>query len=286
MRIGIGGHFVARYGVDEGIRRMADQGYTNIDYNLCNTEEGLYLLGDNELAEATEAIKGALEKYGMTVEQVHGPWRYPPMDESEEDRAERLEKMTRCMVIASLLGAKYMVIHPLMPFGANSPEHPERVYSINRELLLRLADFGASVGVTVCLENMPFRKHPIHTVEQICGIVEDIDHENLAVCFDTGHANLTGENVGDCVRRIGKEKLAVLHVHDNCGDADAHDIVYNGNIDWSEFAAALNDIKYGGVLNFEVKIARNGDESDECIREREVATIAAAKRLLRELGRE
>ena len=121
------------------------------------------------------------------------------------------------------------------------------------------------------------------SVSALCKLEEYVD-----VLIPRGGETLVRAVTSQATMPVLKHYMGVCHafIDESANLEQAADIVYNGNIDWSEFAAALNDIKYGGVLNFEVKIARNGDESDESIREREVATIAAAKRLLRELGRE
>ena len=46
-------------------------------------EDARRLAHQKELAEAA----------GVSVHQVHGPWRWPPQDGTEEERAERMEKM-------------------------------------------------------------------------------------------------------------------------------------------------------------------------------------------------
>ena len=51
------------------------------------------------------------------ISQVHGPWRYPPKDDTAKDRRERLEKMKKAVIISALLDCKYLVIHPIMPVG-------------------------------------------------------------------------------------------------------------------------------------------------------------------------
>jgi sugar phosphate isomerase/epimerase len=275
MKIGFGNHYVNKYGVELGATKMAEDGYTHIDYNFANTDIELYTARDESFLLKVTSLRRALDKAGLKVEQIHGPWQYPPKDSTDDERAERFEKMTKAMVIARYLGAKYMAVHPLMPYGANSPENPEGVYEINRQFFAALANVGKNLGVTVCLENMPFNKHPIHSTEQICALVRDIDHPNLKVCFDTGHANCIGEGISESVKLIGKELLKIIHVHDNYGDKDSHNAPYDGTVDWSEFIEALYEIGYDGVMNLEVKIP--SDLTEEQIREAELSLLKTAK---------
>jgi sugar phosphate isomerase/epimerase len=56
------------------------------------------------------------------------------------------------------------------------------------------------------------------------------------------------------VRLIGKEYLAVLHVHDNNGRSDLHWNPYTGVIDWDDFSAALREIDFAGTVSLETAV--------------------------------
>lgn len=279
MKLGIGNYYIDRYGIDEGVRRMAADGYTSVDFNLTDTEGEIYAARDDEFFMQVTALRRKLNDVGITVGQIHGPWRYPPKDGTEDDRAERFEKMTKAMVIAHHLGAKYMAVHPLMPFGSDSPDEPELVREINLKFYKALANVGQSLGVTVCLENMPFMSFPLSTVKDIVDFLKEADHKGLAMCFDTGHTNLFGGSIGDEVR-YAKDYVKIIHVHDNMGDKDAHLPPYEGNIDWADLAEGLFDIGFDGTFTLEVS-PLSGEEhaenlSDEQIleKERSLAKIA------------
>ena len=274
MKIGISKHYIIKYGLEDGAARMVRDGYEYLDYSFSNTDSEIYAARDESFLTMVTSIRRTLDKAGVKVMQIHGPWQYPPKDGTDAERAERFEKMTKAMVIARYLGAKYMAVHPLMPYGADSPEDPEGVYAINRQYYAALANVGKNLGVTVCLENMPFRHHPIHTTEQICALVEDINHPYLKVCFDTGHSNFVGEVIGDSVRRIGKDLLKILHVHDNYGNKDAHSVPYDGTVDWMDFCEALYDIGYDGVMSLEVTLPSGLDGEELTEAERSLAKTA------------
>ena len=279
MKTGIRNYYIDRYGLDEGARLMAEHGYAYIDLQFTNTETEYYSAREEDFIEKIYAIKKGLAKHGISVSQIHGPWRIP-QDATEDDRAERFGKMTKAMVIAKHLGAKYMAVHPLMPYGANSPHNPEEVYAINKKYYEALAKVGAGLGVTVCLENMPFQDFPLSSCESIIKLVKDIDHPNLKICFDTGHANLIGERSGDCVRAIG-DLLKILHLHDNDGTEDTHLPPYDGNFDWADFIEGLYDIGYDGVMSLETEPIKEKDKalSPEEITARELSLAKYAKLL-------
>ncbi len=261
MRIGIGPYYLSRYGMTEGAVRMVQHGFTSLDFQLADTESEYYHPEhEGDFERKLVAIRRELKANGVTVHQIHGPWRYPAEDSTEEDRAERFEKMTMALVAARHLGAKYMAIHPVMPFGVEGFREPEELVRINKQFFTALANVGEKLGVYVCLENMPFTEFPLSTVEEIVDLVKEINHPYLKVCLDTGHANIFPTPIGECVKYIGKDLLAIVHVHDNYGDTDAHNNVYDGTVNWAEFAEALFDIGFDGVLNFETQPTTDTDD--------------------------
>lgn len=272
MKIGLCNYYLNKYGLEQGARRMSEHGYECIDFNFSDTETEYYTAREEDFVSNMMKIKKALSKHGVTVNQIHGPWRSPVQDATEDDRAERFGKMTKAMVMAKHLGAKYMAIHPLMPYGVNSSDNPEEVYRINKKYFEALAKVGMGLGVTVCLENMPFKSFPLSRTEDILKLVNDIDSPYLKVCFDVGHAHIMGESIYDSIKMLG-DNLKILHVHDNDGETDAHQPPYCGNIDWSEFAEALYDIGFEGTVSLETSPdISEGDSVEE--KELELAKFA------------
>lgn len=193
----------------------------------------------------------ALKKQGISVFQIHGPWVFPPKDSTEADRAELFGKMTKALGIARFFGAKYMAVHPLMPYGANSPEGAGEVYEINKKFFSALASVAGKLGVTLCLENMPFPEFPLSEAEKILELIKDISSPHLRLCFDVGHANIFDKRIGEVIREVGADYVKIIHAHDNLRDRDAHLPPYSGNVDWGDVCEALYDIGFDGVMNLE-----------------------------------
>lgn len=282
MKIGIAHYYLDRYGFEDGARKMAEHGYGALDFSFVSTDSIFYSDNEGDYLPLINEYLTALQKNNIVIEQIHGPWRYPPKDATEEDRAERFEKMVKSLKLAKLVGAKYVALHPLMPFGAESDENPEEVYKINNEYYSALAGVAEELGVTICLENMPFREFPLSSCEAIMALIKDINSPAIKFCFDTGHANYHGDPLGESVRKIGSEYLRILHVHDNDGSGDSHLPPYEGTIDWGKFIEALYDIGYNGVLNLETspkKYDVTKEMTDEEANEKELALSKIAKLL-------
>jgi sugar phosphate isomerase/epimerase len=124
------------------------------------------------------------------------------------------------------------------------------------------------MGITLCVENL-YNGSGGHMMEGPCcdavKAAERIDRMNekygaevLGFCFDTGHANLVGLDFERFLTTLG-HRLKVLHIHDNDGDSDLHQIPFTftktrentASTDWEGFLRGLQKIGYDKVLSFE-----------------------------------
>lgn len=279
MRIGIESPAYLRYGFEEGARRAKEHGFDCFDYsNFCNTETEFFRLPEAEFEKELRRQRSIFETAGIRVNQSHSPWRFPARDYTPEDRAERLDAMCKAVRGTAYVGGEDFVVHVIMPFGENSPENPDAMRQMNVEFMGRLADVAKEYGVKhINIENLPFPKLPINYTCQCLDFVKLMNKETnsdiFRVCLDTGHSNYCGEKPADAVRMLGSY-LGTLHVHDNDGTADAHQIPGLGTIDWDDFSNALAEIGFDGVLNFETLVPRSVPDGEERDRqERELARI-------------
>lgn len=255
MKIGIQNNaYTRRYGWQEGVRLLAEDGWQCIDYQgFVRTEDALFAMGGEAFDRTIREQRAMLAARGIAVSQTHGPWRYPPHDYTVWQREERLEKSIRALHGTALLGCDAMVMHPLMPFGPGENPEPELFMQINIAFFRRLLAEAAQVGVTVCLENMPMGALPLARPEEILRFVQAMDSPFFRVCLDTGHSAVLGITPGDAVRQLGRY-LQVLHVHDNDGKRDLHWLPYAGCVDWEDFAAALQEVGFDGTVSVETEV--------------------------------
>ncbi|MBO7092910.1 MAG: hypothetical protein J6W23_14085, partial [Victivallales bacterium] len=108
MKIGIeSGAYLSRYGLEEGLKRMRKHGYECVDFqDFANTEGPLFQLDEAGFEKELKNIKKQIEDDGIEICQTHGPWRWPPRDNTPEDRAERFEKMAKSIRGTAILGCK------------------------------------------------------------------------------------------------------------------------------------------------------------------------------------
>lgn len=256
MKIGIvSTAYLLRYGTKEGAKKMKLHGYDCVDFQgFVNTETEFFKLEEDAFIKALKKKRKVVEEQGVEFFQTHAPWRHPPKDFTEEERAERLSAMKKAILGTYYLGAKFFVVHPLMPYGDWTCENAESVREINADFFKKLCEYAKGYGVTVCLENMPFLNFPISSVEQCIDFVNAVGEDNLKICLDTGHDLIWGNQPADSVRKIGG-LLACIHAHDNDGKTDSHKLPFKGVCDWKEFVKALKEVDYQGAFSLETHVS-------------------------------
>lgn len=259
----------------EAFARMKQHGYDCTDYqHLVDTDNALFAMDATGFERTLLAVRRDAQNAGIEIYQAHGPWRWPPQDQTPEDRAERFEKMSRAILGCEILGCPNFIIHPIMPFGDWQDPEPERLWEMNLEFFSRLCDVARAHGRVICFENMPMTALSLSTPEQILRFVKQIDSPNMRVCLDTGHCAVFGISPADAVRLLGKEYLRALHVHDNDGKADRHMLPGQGVIDWEDFARALAEIDCQCPVSLETSVGGKipADQREDA--EKELANTA------------
>ncbi len=204
---------------------------------------------------------------GIEISQMHMPYpNYVPKGAGELNEYLKNVVAPKSMQVCAFLGCPYIVIHGFKLAELLGSEEAE--WAATESFLDFLAPMAREMGITICVENL-YCGISNHIVEGPCcdagKAAERIDRMNeryhaevLGFCFDTGHANLVGIDFENFMARLG-HRLKVLHIHDNDGIADLHQIPYtftrtrenNSSTDWDGFVRGLSRAGYSGTLSFE-----------------------------------
>ena len=238
----------------EGLAKMGEHGFEAVDYAIGGTAVDTF--SDGKYLEFLADMKKNAKSAGVEFFQMHGNLSTITSKEKYEVDAFFIRQLLTCKE----LDCKYLVIHPYTDDYILQASSHDTVFSNNMRLLDLLLPKAKEYGVTLCLENLPFRWFEMCRVTEVKKMLNEYKDENLKACLDTGHANVMRENIYDSVKLLGDD-LKVVHVHDNFGGADdRHYFPYRGDIDWESFYKALNEIGFKGTMNLETMIAINTPE--------------------------
>ena len=200
------------------------------------------LNGPNYLAFARKLKAIGLDN-GIVCNQSHAPF---PVDVPAV--RSYLKRAIECTAEA---GGEICVIHP----------DNNKTAEQNAEMYDELLPFAKSCGVKIATENMwnwdsikdessfaacatgeDFKKH-----------IDTVNDDFFVACLDLGHAEMRGSGDGavNMIKTLG-HRLQALHIHDNDGWHDDHQIPFSMNINFEEIVKALKEIGYAGYFTLEV----------------------------------
>jgi sugar phosphate isomerase/epimerase len=190
-------------------------------------------------------IRRALNDFGMEV-VGHTAYYLPLASPIEEIRRGVVEELKRCLDRFSVVGAKWMNVHP----DRHVPMH-DRPFVIDRNIktITELLPVARDCGIGLMIENLPGEWN---TVLQLSQLLDPIPE--LGVHLDIGHANLrVPRNTTDEILRAYGPRLRHVHLHDNKGgEADLHLPLGCGTINIPHQVQLLRAVGYDGTITLEV----------------------------------
>ncbi len=201
----------------------------------------------------------------LKVHSVHGPFRNyenPPKDEAGF-RKLRMEHNKQTLQGASELEIPIMVVHAL---DRREYNYSNGQTGIVGDFLAELCEYGRGLGVSVALENIfPSGQDGDEISCTLKNQIKLFPGIGLKYCLDIGHAPLCGADLKEEALAAGKD-LVTLHIHNNDGILDSHNLPDDGIIDWGELYAFLRAMGYKG--QFVMEILGGSDPKDTLRRTR------------------
>ena len=261
----------------DGFDMLHEVGFDCVDFSLHGylSNKELYRGKRNDFFDKSIADlekyftphKSAAKAAEIKIHQMHMPYpMYIPKADAVLNEYLINNVAPKSLQICSFLECKYIVIHGFKLIKYVGSEEAEWKYTEN--FIEKIAPQLKELGIAVCIENL-YEGIGGHLIESTCcnarKAAERIDRLNdkykaeiLGFCFDTGHANLIGLDFEKFITNLGS-RLKVLHIHDNDGVRDLHQIPFtfsrarenSTSTDWEGFIKGLRNVKFTGILNFE-----------------------------------
>lgn len=247
MKISIWSSYYGEIHPEDMVMELEKHG---IAYGELSTEHSALLLDRGDPFRVGKEFKEFAQAHHVTFLQGHLELSTKIC---EEDEREYLKKE---LDLYYAIGINRAVLHidMLNRYGKLSTEEiRERNLEGIRDLLRHIE----GRDTVICLENI-HHKSITETIEDILLMIDALESEQVGICLDTGHLNLSEDK--DQVRFIQKagKRLKALHLADNDGTDDQHLMPSaRGQVDFMAVIKELKAIAYDGLYNLEVPGERN-----------------------------
>lgn len=261
----------------EGFNLLRRAGFTCCDFSLNAylLNSSLYRFETSDFFDQTEAMleaffmpqREAARATGIKINQMHMPYpNYVPDGSEELNNYLKYVVAPKSLRVCAFMDCQYIVIHGFKLARYLGSEEAE--WNKTLAFIEYLAPLAKELGITICIENIytGIGKHLVEgpccdarkAVERVDAVNKKYGAEVLGFCFDTGHANLVGIDFEKFITTLDF-RLKVLHIHDNDGVSDLHQIPFTftktrenlSSTDWNGFIRGLRNIDFHGVLSFE-----------------------------------
>jgi len=262
------------YVTDQGdpspyLRAIAEADFTHVHW--CHHWHSDFLYAASEI----EQIGRWLDEYGLRMLDVHASegvekfWYSP----HEYARLAGVELVKNRIDFAAQLGSDAIVMHVYPDTVAPELKAYNAIaWDQLRRSLDELAPYAGRRGVRIAVENLidfpalrsgaTDMKEAGDNFEKIARLFDLYPPDFLGLCYDSGHGNLGRDRMDGLEPLI--DRLYVLHLHDNNGDADQHRLIFADTIDWDRLARLIARSVYVRPVSMEVSTGQMGmaDEAE------------------------
>ncbi len=181
-------------------------------------------------------------KYGLSVENAH--LQFAGVNALWTDGSDGEHY---CAELAGLIAEAGAYEVPTLVVHLTRTSAPPPFSGIGFSRFLRLCDAAERANVDLAFENL-------RAPERLYEFMKRVDSPRAGVCFDSGHNHCFCPDRRVC--RDFAARIKAVHLHDNDGTRDAHNIPGDGTIDWAQVRRELLDSAYAGAWSLEIEHAQ------------------------------
>ena len=191
---------------------------------------------DNDLSLQEDILK-YVRDVGLNVIFAHLGYQNANLLWKENEEGENeLNRYINDIKICKENEIDLVVIHPTYEY--DDPGMNE----IGLIRIKKILEVAKELDIKVAFEN-------VELVEYLEYIIKNINSSNFGICFDVGHCNLfcDGKFNVECF----KNRVYMIHLHDNFKEKDDHNLPFDGTVDWEKTLKQIIDMNYDGYVVIE-----------------------------------
>lgn len=244
MKLSLSSFVYFNYSLPDAIRKIAAAGYEGID--IWGGRPHAYRR--DLQAGKLHGVRQLLDDLDLTVASfIPAQFRYPTCLCSGDERIRQDSVAYICDSIVTAVGLGAPIVS-VCPGHSLHGQGVQDAWGRLCESLDSICRFAQPYSMRVAIEPADrYETDLVQTTADALRIVHDLEHENLGVLLDNGHAFVVGESAAQAVTALG-DRLFHVHVDDNDGARDQHLVPGDGSFEFGPFLMALKKVGYDRFL--------------------------------------
>lgn len=219
------------------LEQIKSVGYDGVEIPIFDTQPSSWHSWRTKLDEL------GLDRIAVTI---NGP-DFHQISADPSMRNATLERNKRAIDCAAIIGSKLLTgpFHSALGvFTGKAPTDQERAWA--KENLYALAEYAQQYGIVLGLEYLNrFESYLVTTTEELIQLVDDINHPNCKLMFDSFHANIEEQSLSKAIQKMG-DRLVHVQLSEN-----DRGILGRGHVDFTTILQTLDQIGYKGMVSVE-----------------------------------
>ncbi|MDD5371190.1 MAG: sugar phosphate isomerase/epimerase [Anaerolineaceae bacterium] len=248
MKISTATSVFVNYSIEDAAEAILQAGYDGIDL-WCGRP---HLYRQDHTPAELRSLRAWLETNRLTpVSCMPAFFRYPYSLSSPRAtiRQESVAYINNSIDTACALSAQYVLVVPTRSIHGQSTADARAWYVDSVAQACRSAEASRiKLGIEIVY---PAFSDFMNTTDDALGVIKEIGSPCLGIVLDTGHLNLSGEDLGQAIQKAG-DYLLQVHVNDNDGRHQQNSIPGDGCFDFIRLVRLLQEIRYNGYLTIEI----------------------------------
>lgn len=218
------------------VKYLKNSGFKNVSLHWCDDYE--------KVNGKKEDIYSCLEKNKIKINVFHLPFEDADDIWLNEEKGEQLYlKYLNVIKDADSLGIKNVVMHLTYKLKEISN------FELGIKRVKNLLEEAEKRNIIIAFENL---QH----YDALELIICFSKYKSFGLCYDTGHFNI---RPSDMIMN-NLDKIKVVHLHNNYGECDTHNLLFDGNTKWDLLKQLINNSSVSIVL--EIKNNYHVDEEE------------------------
>lgn len=162
-------------------------------------------------------------------------------------RRKTIDHLKQVLDCSLVLGATKLMgpFHSALGVFTGNPATEEE-WQWGVEGIREVADYAESLDITLGLEYLNrFELYLTSCSDELIRFVDEVNHPNCTIMFDTFHANIEEKNIGEAIRKAG-DRISFIQLSENDRSTPG-----KGNVDWEGVFKSIKDIQYDGWISIE-----------------------------------